>query len=140
MAHAHRARWWRVGRSPRQNVVVGFDIFLQGFEQGEGAAGDADAASLAIAPYLVEQTLDEEHSFALLRAPDGCEADVYGLGAAGIMVNHTNGGQVYDVLLHVATAGRWAIIPAGCPTCVPFPEMIADLPDELQDEAIVVRS
>jgi hypothetical protein len=119
---------------------VTFDIFLQGFEQGEGAVGDAAAARLALAPYLVEQTLDDEHGFALLRAPDGCEADVYGLGGAGIMVNHTNGGQVYDVLLQVAAAGRWAIIPAGCPTCVPFPEMLADLPDELQDEAIVVRS
>jgi hypothetical protein len=117
---------------------MSFDIFLQGFQGGDGADGDYDAANRVLAPYLVNS--DSRFEYALIRTPGGDEADVYGVGGTGLMVNHSTGGEIYDVLYAVAAAGGWAVIPVGCPTCVTSPDLLDHLPDALRDAAIVVAS
>ena len=56
------------------------------------------------------------------------------------MFTHKSGRRVWDVMFDVARAGNWAIMPVGCPTCVPMLSMIAELPDELRSDAVVVNS
>jgi hypothetical protein len=117
---------------------MSFDIFLQGFEGGDGADGDYEAANRVLAPYLVR--LDGAFNYGQIRTPRGDVADVYGVGQASLMVNHTTGGEVFDVLYAVAAAGRWAVMPVGCPICVASQDLLAELPEELRGEAIVVTS
>jgi hypothetical protein len=68
------------------------------------------------------------------------DAEVYGVGTDGLMFTHASGRRVWDVIFDVARAGNWAIVPVGCPTCVPTSSMIAELPDELRADAVVVNS
>jgi len=71
---------------------------------------------------------------------DDGDAEVYGVGTDGLMFIHATGRQVWRVMYEVARAVDWAIIPGGCPTCVPTPNMVAHLPDELRADALVVSS
>ena len=117
---------------------MSFDIFLQGFRGEDGDDGDWEAANRALTPYLVNH--EETLAYALIRTPGGDRADVYGVGGTSLMVNHSTGGQIYDVLYAVAAAGRWAVIPPGCPTCVTSDDLLNDLPEVLRRNAIVVTS
>jgi hypothetical protein len=118
-----------------QNAAVSFDIFLQGFENGYGAPGKPDEANRVLRPYLrVGPT-----GFRNVVTEDG-DAEVYGVGTDGLMFAHASGRRVWDVMFEVARAGDWAIIPVGCPTCVPTSRMIAELPDELRKDVVVVDS
>lgn len=117
---------------------MSFDIFLQGFRGGQGDDGDWEAANEVLAPYLVRQ--DDRFDYALIRTPGGDEADAYGVGGTSLMVSRSTGGKIYDVLYAVASAGRWAVIPVGCPTCVTSEDLLPELPEELRSNAIVVTS
>jgi hypothetical protein len=44
------------------------------------------------------------------------EADIY-LHDAGMMANHIEGRDRWDLLVQGAKAANWVIIPVGCPTC-----------------------
>jgi hypothetical protein len=121
----------------RQDTDVAFDIFLQRFEGGDAA--DANAADLAaVLDPLVEA---RGPGWARIQTSDGA-ADVYGTDnlATGVMVNHASGRAVWDVLFELARAGRLAVMPVGCPTCVIEAEQRADLPPELQPEAVEISS
>jgi hypothetical protein len=65
---------------------------------------------------------------------------VDGLGGASLMINHASGELIWQVMVDVARAAGFVIMPVGCPVCVAREEMIEDLPGELQDGAVVVRS
>lgn len=54
---------------------MSFDIFLQGFKDGEAAAGNPDAARQALGPYL---TGVPDEGYARVRTADG-QADVHGV-------------------------------------------------------------
>jgi hypothetical protein len=56
-----------------------------------------------------------------------------------MMVTHFDVG-LWDLLVDAARAGRWAIMPVGCPTCVFDRAMIDDLPEDLRADAVVVGS
>lgn len=43
-------------------------------------------------------------------------------------------------MVDVAKAAGWVIMPVGCPVCVMREDMIGELPAELQDDAVVIRS
>jgi len=122
------------GRSG-QDVHVSFDIFLQGFENGGRAPGMPEKANQVLQPYL--QVSPE--GFTRVITDDG-DAEVYGVGTDGLTFTHASGRQVWKVMYEVARAGNWAIIPVGCPPCVPTPTMVAHLPDELRADALVVSS
>jgi hypothetical protein len=115
---------------------MSFDIFLQGFAGGEATPGRPDAAVRVLAPYFTEAPDD---GFVCVQLADG-QADVYGVGRSSLMVNHAAGGQIWGLIVTVATAAGWVIMPVGCPVCVVADEQAADLPDELRTDVVVVRS
>jgi hypothetical protein len=114
---------------------VSFDVFLQGFQNGDGAPGRPREADDALRPYV---RVDSAGHTKLI-TEDG-EAEVYGVGTDELMLTHISGRRLWDVIVDVARAGDWAILPGDCPTCVPTADMIAHLPDELREDAVVVAS
>jgi hypothetical protein len=56
------------------------------------------------------------------------------------MFNHASGQVIWQVMVNVAKAADWIIMPVGCPVCVMREDMISHLPAELRDNAVVVRS
>ena len=116
---------------------MSFDIFLQGFVGGGGAPGDRAAAIAIVTPLLADPVSD---GFGRIVTADG-EADIYGLGDndQGLMINHANGRQIWQLIVDVARAAGYAVLPVGCPVCVVDEVMIAHLPDELRQDAVLVH-
>jgi hypothetical protein len=115
---------------------MSFDIFLESFKDGEAGLGNPDAARQALEPYLAGAP---DEGYALVRTADG-EADVYGAGSDHLMFNHAGGDVVWPVMVDVAKAADWVIMPVGCPVCVMRADMISELPVELRDNAVVINS
>ena len=115
---------------------MSFDIFLQSFAGGQAALGDPGAALRVLEPYLAGPA---DGGYAKARTADGA-ADVYGLGSDCLMINHASGTLIWQVMVDVARAAGYVILPVGVPACVVREEMIGDLPGELRDGAVVVRS
>ncbi len=116
---------------------VSFDIFLQGFRCGEHELGDGDAAMGLIAPVISQR----DGGWARLATGDG-EAEVFGIDqpSTGLVFNHVIGLDAWSLLFEVARAGRFAVMPIGCATCVVDAEMLGELPAELAVDAMVVSS
>ena len=57
-----------------------------------------------------------------------------------MMITHITGDQMWDLLLEAARAGRWAIMPVGCPVFVFDEAMLNDLPEVLRPSAQMVSS
>jgi hypothetical protein len=115
---------------------VGFDIFLQGFAGEDASMAGAASAERVLRPYLLGEA---DEAFARLQTDDG-GAEVYGLGTDSLLVSRPSGQRVYELLVEVATIAGWAIMPVGCATCVTDEAMIRDLPAELSDDVVLVRS
>ena len=134
------AAWERTLRDeaiePDNMPTVSFDVFLQGFANGAASPGCPGAAIEVLSPFLASKPHER---LALLRTGDG-EADVYGLGGEALMVNHASGREIWDVLVAVAKAANWAIMPVGCPVCVTTADAINDLPEELRVGVVVVTT
>ena len=114
-------------------VAVSFDIFFQRFD---GTAADATEVMAVLEPYVVRQ----DDRYVRVALEDG-EADVYlSDPSAGAMVNHASGRAVWDLMYDLAVAGRFAVLPVGCGTCVPVAAMAAELPDYVPEPIRVVAS
>ena len=74
-----------------------------------------------------------------MSTPDG-DAEVYGLGGDGLMITHASGEFIWQVMVDVAIAGDYVIMPVGCAVCVVHQEMMDQLPEVLRDRAVLVRS
>jgi hypothetical protein len=116
---------------------VSFDVFLQGFRQGDAANADEEKLAGLLQLGLVETPTGLPE----LRFDDG-DASIYGLEdlASGFMVNHVSGRQVWDALVAVVRAADLAIMPVGYAVAVPSETMLSDLPEELRRDAVVVAS
>jgi hypothetical protein len=116
---------------------VSFDIFLQGFLGGDDAPGDRAAAIGIIAPLLAGPVTD---GYGRIVTADG-DADVYGLGDSdqGLMVNHASGHEIWQVVVDIARAAGYAVLPVGCPACVVDAVILGHLPEELRDAAVLVH-
>ena len=116
---------------------MSFDVFLQGFRSEEAGSGDGVAVMGVLAP-LIENT---DGGYARIVVPGG-QADVYGLEdpSSGLMVNRIAGSAAWDVLVEVAKAGGFCIMPAGCAVGVPKGVALDDLPFELRDNALAVTT
>lgn len=115
---------------------MSFGIFLQAFAGGQAAAGRPDGAFRTLEPYLDASPADGS---ARVVMPDGA-AEVFGIGSTGLMVNHASGEHIWQLLVDVAAAGDYAIMPVGCPVCLVREDMKDDLPEALRADAVVVRS
>jgi hypothetical protein len=87
-----------------------------------------------LAPHISEEY---EHSFRV-RVGDG-KTDIY-LHDGGMMANHIDGRDPWDLLVHGAKAANWVIIPVGCPTCLTQPGQMEELPQGLDDDVVVVET
>ncbi|MEO5898523.1 MAG: hypothetical protein ABIR68_00165 [Ilumatobacteraceae bacterium] len=116
---------------------MSFDIFLQSFRDGEGGAGDGDAALALLEPFVVRR----ENGCAQIATADG-GADVYGLddAATGLMINHVSGRAIYSLLYDIARCARFVVMPVGCATCVSDEAMKEHLPSALANDVVVIAS
>jgi hypothetical protein len=114
--------------------AMSFDIFLQRFDD-DAATGRSAAALKVLEPWLTNR----DDSCARVVTTDG-ESDVYGLGTDGLMFTHSSGEVILQLMVDVARAAEYAIIPVGCPTCVISPAMIGTLPPELSESVALVAS
>ena len=115
---------------------MGFDIFVQGFRDGEAQERDAVAIRSALAPYLVEMPNGWNLRFLC------SEAEIYGIDtlAAGFMVTHAQGDAIFDLLVLVAAARDLVISPVGLPAAVTRKEQLAHLPEALRHDVVLVTS
>ena len=116
---------------------MSFDIFLQRF-QSELPGGTDPAAIMAVLEPFIRDRGDD---WARLQTADG-GADVHGLGGAGdsVMINHTSGGAVWNLIFELASAGAYVVMPAGCGTFVTNPEVVQDLPLGLPEPVVIIAS
>ena len=116
---------------------MSFDIILQGFVRGDGAPGNRAAAIAIVTPLLAGPVSD---GFGRIVTADG-EGDIYGLddNDQGLVINHATGRQIWQLIVDVARAAGYAVLPVGCPVCVVDEVMIGHLPDQLRQNAVLVR-
>lgn len=57
-----------------------------------------------------------------------------------MMANRISGRDPWDLLLRGAQAANWVIMPLDCPTCLTQPGQREELPEELQDDVVVVET
>ena len=114
---------------------MAYDIFLQGFADGEASGAGGGAVREVLRPYLRPTAEEPER---LVIAPDS-GADIY-LSSDSLMVNHAEGLAVFDLLVDAARAGCWTIMPVGLPAAVANVDLLAHLPEGLDEGAVVVGS
>ena len=118
-------------------MSMAFDIFLQPLADGEASRADAVATRELVDSHMV----DANQGWARLKTADG-SADLYGYDdlGSGFMVNHATGNAIWDLLVAFASAGPFAILPVGGPTCVTDSSLVTQLPSELTGDVVVVSS
>jgi hypothetical protein len=115
---------------------VSFDVFFRGFDQGEPVRGGGPRMRDVLATCIKRE--EPRHTFLEIEVGDGT-ADVY-LNDDGMLANHITGRDPWDLLVKGAAAAGWVILPVGCPTCLTHEDQEHDLPDELREGAVIVRS
>jgi hypothetical protein len=113
---------------------VSFDVFFQGFIAGESSEYGAAQMREVLAPHVSE----EDGAFLRVRVGDG-EADIY-LHDGGMMANHIEGSDPWDLLVRGAKAANWVIIPVGCRTCLTQPGQMEELPEGLDDDVVFIET
>jgi hypothetical protein len=116
---------------------MSFDIFFQRFAAGGPSRADGDAVEAYLAPMIKERS----RFCTRIGTADG-EADVYGFDslATGVMINHASGRAIWDVMFELARIGGYAVMPVGCGTCITEVTDPSDLPAEVPEPIMVVRS
>jgi hypothetical protein len=117
-----------------QNRAVSFDIFLQRFRDGDASSGGREEALRVLRPLLAGPP---DGGFGLVRTDDG-DAEVYGLNTDSLMFTHASGRLIWPVMVDVAQAADYVIMPVGCPVCVTAADHVDELPEALRDTAVVV--
>ncbi len=113
---------------------MSFDVFFQGFLAGESSERGGAQMREVLAPHISEEY---EHFFRV-RVGDG-EADIC-LHDGGMMANHIEGRDPWDLLVLGARAADWVIIPVGCPTCLTQPDQMEELPEALDKDVVVIET
>ena len=120
--------------------VVSYNVHLFRFQRGECV--DIDAARLMeiIQPLIVGR--DEAYEYVRLRAADGGEVDLYGVGedAATLMFSHWCFGDICELTAKLARELDMVIVPPDRPVMIIAERQRAHLPKEMVAEAAVVRT
>lgn len=117
---------------------MSFDTFLQDFSGRPLAAAKERSVRDLVEPHIESTGEGWVH----VRTGDG-GADVYGYGDGpidGFMVNHAQGGEVWDLVHRVATAAGFVVMPVGCGTLLPPGFDRGSLPDGVPEPILEVRS
>jgi hypothetical protein len=113
---------------------VSFDVFFQGLLAGESPERSGAQMREVLAPHISE----EYELFFRVRVGDG-EADIY-LHDGGMMANHIEGRDPWDLLVLGARAADWVVIPVGCPTCLTQPDQMEEPPEALDKDVVVIKT
>lgn len=129
---------WASGTS---DPVMSYNVHLFRFQRGECV--DIDAARLMelIQPLIIwSDERDEEH--VRLRAPDGGEADLYGVGedASVLLFSRWRFGDVCELTAKLARELDMVIVPPDRPVMIIAERQRAHLPEDMAAEAVVVRT
>src|SRR5690242_15981758 len=93
-------------------------MFVQRFEQGNGAAMPADAFETVFRPHV--DRVEARFGFWHVRLPDGGEADLYARldehSLDSLMISRFSRGMVLDLLVEFARRAEAVVLPPGCPT------------------------
>jgi hypothetical protein len=115
---------------------MSYDVVLQGFEDGIGI--ERDCGPEARAPLLTASDRHEpDHHFVHVAVQDGA-GDVYGVKVqseplTGLMFNRIKkpADGVLDLIVEIAQAADWVILPVDAPTCLVSEAQRHHLPAEL---------
>ena len=113
------------------------DVFLQGFSNGDAADGDGEAAMAVLAPLIANRI----HGSAVIETLDG-SAEVYGIDSpsSGVSFSHVNGRDAWDVIVDVARAAGFMIMPVGCGTFLLDDSARTDLPVGIPHPVVTIDS
>ncbi|MEQ7011348.1 hypothetical protein ABN028_34800 [Actinopolymorpha sp. B17G11] len=115
---------------------MSFDVFFQGFDDGDDGSGGDDLMRQILEPHIVRK--DPAHDFAYVEYGDG-DAEVY-IGDGRMMATHVSGTDPWHLLVEGARAAGWVILPVGCATCLTDEAQRPHLPDELRADAVLVAT
>ena len=113
---------------------MSYDVFFQGFEGGDAAAGGGGAVRAVLEPHVTQS--DAEHSFVRIEVEDG-GADAY-LSDDHMMVNHPQGTGIRDLLVRAAAAANWTILLPDGPAVLTTESQRSELPAELAESAVLI--
>lgn len=120
-----------LGQLVVENATVSFDIFLQDF--ADEPSDRRDEVMRILGPLL-------DSDMSNLTTGDGSAA-VYGLESSevnGLMFNHVDGDEAWQVIFDTAVAADWVVMPAGGPVCIVTEAQRSSVPEDLADEEIVL--
>jgi hypothetical protein len=127
---------------PRYLAGVGYDMFVQRFEQGDAATMAGGAFSAVFEPSVDRQ--DRRYDYWHISAEDGGTADVYAALADdtldSLMISRFSTGMVLDMLVKFIGLADAVVLPPGCPTLLAHEGQRHHLPEELRADAVVVQS
>lgn len=116
---------------------MGFDIFVQGFKDGDAATGDGEAALAVLDPLISLR----EKTRARISTGDG-EVEVFGIDTAawGLMFSRPQGRQAMDLIYEVARRAGFVILPVGCGTLLTDETVRRELPSDVPEPIVHVSS
>jgi hypothetical protein len=127
-------------RHASYDPTVSYDVFLFRFLNGDTTDIDASHLMALVEPFIIRR--EEEHDYVRLRAADGGEADLYGVGepAASLMFSHWSWGDICDLMAKLGRELDMVIIPPDRPAMIAGEQQRPHLPEEFVSEAVVVRA
>jgi hypothetical protein len=116
---------------------VSFDIFVQGFKNGEAAPGDGEAVMALLDPLIAQR----DKGWARIEPEDGA-AEVFGVDepSSGLMFSHVEGRRAWDLIFEVARAAGFVVMPVGCGTLLPDEARRDDLPERVPQPVSLIGS
>jgi hypothetical protein len=113
---------------------MSFDIFLQRFDDVP-----ADDAAIDALVERAATSIEREGTSRRVATEDG-GAEIYGDARDGLMFTNASGEVVFDLIVEVARAAGWVILPGDCGTVVVGKPDPASLPDFLPEPVVEITT
>ncbi|MFD9793321.1 hypothetical protein ACFWXK_20505 [Streptomyces sp. NPDC059070] len=113
---------------------MSYSIFLQRFAQGKPAPLDEAATLEVLHPFIVAQ----DSTSVFIRARDGSEAEIY-RDPSGLMIDRPEQGGIFDIVAELINRLDVVLLSPGGPTILRCEADRSHLPNEFQNDAIVVE-
>ncbi|NJP35914.1 hypothetical protein [Micromonospora thermarum] len=121
---------------------MGYDMFVQRFQQGDAAPIAGEAIRVAFEPHVDRR--EPDRSYWHISAKDGGTADLYavlgGEALDSLMISRFSPGLVLDMLVKFIGLADAVVLPPGCPALLAHEGQRRHLPEELRADAVVVQA
>lgn len=121
---------------------MSYDVFVQRFVHGDAAPMAGEAFRSVFEPCVDGR--EPQHNYWHIVTGDGGTADIYADVANGTLdsltISRFSPGLVLDLLVEFITIADAVLLPPGCPTLLAHEGQRHHLPEELRDDATVVRA